>query len=289
MRFDSVSFSPPSPWAGESLDAGLLAPEGTADWHVGVSDRVSGPTVRSSLGRAELTEEAVTMRDVQHAFDGRTVLKGIDLTVRSGEFVSLIGASGAGKTTLLRILAGLERADQGHIRVPQVRSVVFQEPRLVPSRRVWRNVVIGHPRIRSARPDAVRALGEVGLDRHADGWPRTLSGGEAQRVALARALVTEPGLLLLDEPFAALDALTRMRMVDLVGDLWRKHRPAVVLVTHDLDEAMQLSDRIVVLKNGAIDTDIDVAKALGTYQALAPDRARLALRTTLLAALGVTP
>ena len=134
--------------------------------------------------------------------------------------------------------------------VPDVRTVVFQEPRLVVSLRVWRNVVLGLPRAQATRERAVSALQEVGLAPQADSWPGTLSGGEAQRVALARALVREPQLLLLDEPFAALDALTRLRMQQLVADLCARHRPGVLLVTHDVEEAVLLADRVMVLPMG---------------------------------------
>jgi sulfonate transport system ATP-binding protein len=197
----------------------------------------------------------------------------------------MLGASGAGKTTLLRILAGLDQADSGRVRVAGARSVVFQEPRLVPAKRVWENVVIGHDRLSAAKPSALAALDEVGLATHADGWPKTLSGGEAQRVALARALVREPKLLLLDEPFAALDALTRIRMYELVARLWRAHTPAVVLVTHDIDEAILLSDRIVVLSQGEISADVVVDFPRPRSRS---DEASIALRTRLLAELGVT-
>jgi sulfonate transport system ATP-binding protein len=134
--------------------------------------------------------------------------------------------------------------------VPEVCTTVYQEPRLVPSMRVSSNVSIGQPRSAATRAAAARALAEVGLERHAGAWPATLSGGEAQRVALARALVREPQLLLLDEPFGALDALTRLKMQDLVADLCALHRPAVVLVTHDVDEAIRLADRILILRGG---------------------------------------
>jgi sulfonate transport system ATP-binding protein len=143
--------------------------------------------------------------------------------------------------------------------VPEVRTVVFQEPRLVPSKRVWRNVTIGLPRGSAARAAATRALTEVGLAEKAQAWPATLSGGQAQRVALARALVREPSLLLLDEPFAALDALTRLRMHDLIRQLRARHRPATLLVTHDVDEAIMLADRIAVLVDGRIKLWVEVA------------------------------
>ncbi|MDR5784844.1 ABC transporter ATP-binding protein [Caballeronia sp. LZ065] len=229
-------------------------------------------------------QDALALEAVSRVFDGRAVLKDVSLNVRRGQFVSMLGASGAGKTTLLRILAGLDQADSGRVRVAGARSVVFQEPRLVPARRVWENVVIGHARLGSAKAAALAALDEVGLARHADGWPKTLSGGEAQRVALARALVREPKLLLLDEPFAALDALTRIRMYELVARLWRAHTPAVVLVTHDIDEAILLSDRIVVLAEGEISADLQVDAPRPRSRS---DAAAVALRTRLLAELGV--
>nr|WP_244593478.1 ABC transporter ATP-binding protein [Methylopila sp. Yamaguchi] len=224
------------------------------------------------------------LQGVRRTFGARAVINGVDLEVRRGEFVSLLGRSGTGKTTLLRILAGLDQADGGEARVPQARSVVFQEPRLVPAKRVWRNVTLGHRRGRETRRIAEAALEEVGLGGHADAWPRTLSGGEAQRVALARALAKEPSLLLLDEPFAALDALTRIRMHDLVEQLCRRHRPAVVLVTHDVDEAILLSDRVLVLADGGIrfDAQVELARPRGQTE---PGFA--ALRARLLAELGV--
>jgi sulfonate transport system ATP-binding protein len=195
---------------------------------------------------------------VAKSFGERRVLHDLDITVARGEFVALLGASGSGKTTLLRILAGLEAASAGEVLVPEVRTVVYQEPRLVASMRVWRNVVIGLPRAAATREAARRSLHEVGLDERADAWPGTLSGGEAQRVALARALVREPELLLLDEPFAALDALTRLKMQDLVADLCARHSPGVLLVTHDVEEAVLLADRVLVLREGRIRLDVDV-------------------------------
>jgi sulfonate transport system ATP-binding protein len=226
---------------------------------------------------------AVEIRGVRRVFGERAVLDGVDLDVPRGEFVALLGASGTGKTTLLRILAGLERTDGGTVLVPPERTVVFQEPRLVPSKRVLANVTIGQPR--GARGRGLEALAEVGLERHARAWPATLSGGEAQRVALARALVRRPRLLLLDEPFAALDALTRLQMQELIGALVRRHRPAVLLVTHDVDEAIRLADRVLVLQDGRLITDRRVALA----RPRTPGEPGFAeLRADLLADLGVT-
>ncbi|MGW0994069.1 ABC transporter ATP-binding protein [Streptomyces sp. NPDC002523] len=229
-------------------------------------------------------ETAVRIRGLRRSFGARTVLDGIDLDIARGEFVALLGASGTGKTTLLRILGVLDRHDSGTVLVPRTRTIVFQEPRLIPSKKVLANVTVALPRGELTRKTGLRALEEVGLAGHADAWPATLSGGEAQRVALARALVREPDLLLLDEPFAALDALTRLRMQDLVGELCRVHRPAVLLVTHDVDEAIRLADRVVVLREGRLVTD----------QRITIDRPRdsldpsfAALRTRLLADLGI--
>jgi sulfonate transport system ATP-binding protein len=201
---------------------------------------------------------AVVVRNVTKTFGTRDVLSDLNLTVGRGEFVALLGASGSGKTTLLRILLGLETVSRGDVFVPEVRTTVFQEPRLVASMKVWRNVVIGQPRQLARRERAVTALREVGLEDHADVWPGTLSGGEAQRVALARALVREPQLLLLDEPFAALDALTRLKMQALVADLCARHKPGVLLVTHDVEEAVLLADRVFVLKEGRISLNVEV-------------------------------
>lgn len=227
---------------------------------------------------------AVQVRGLRKVFGDRAVLDGIDLDVRRGEFVALLGASGTGKTTLLRVLAGLDGAGEGTVLVPPVRTVVFQEPRLVPSKRVLANVTLGL-RGAAARTKGREALAEVGLGRHTDAWPATLSGGEAQRAALARALVREPELLLLDEPFAALDALTRLTMQDLIAELCARHRPAVLLVTHDVEEALLLADRIIMLRDGRFATDLPVTL----------DRPRdrsapgfVALRRRLLADLGVT-
>ncbi|GAA2114911.1 ABC transporter ATP-binding protein [Kitasatospora saccharophila] len=230
------------------------------------------------------TTPAVHLRGLRRVFGTRAVLDGVDLDIARGEFLALLGASGTGKTTLLRILGALDRADEGTVLVPPSRTVVFQEPRLIPSKRVLGNVTVGLPRGAATRETGRRALAEVGLADHADAWPGTLSGGEAQRAALARALVREPELLLLDEPFAALDALTRLRMQDLVGELCRKHRPAVLLVTHDVDEAIRLADRVAVLRDGALVRD-ETVTVERPRDAADPDFA--ALRRRLLADLGV--
>jgi len=226
---------------------------------------------------------AVRVRGVVKRFGAREVLDGLDFEIGASEFVALLGPSGCGKTTLLRLLAGLERAQAGEIAVPGAHSIVFQEPRLLPWQRVWRNVLLGLPK--GKRETALQALREVGLAGHADAWPVTLSGGEAQRTALARALVREPRLLLLDEPFAALDALTRIRMHALVRALWEAHRPAVLIVTHDVDEALTLADRVAVMTAGRIGLDLPVPAAARTRGSAEFER----LRERLLGELGVTP
>jgi sulfonate transport system ATP-binding protein len=192
---------------------------------------------------------AVVVTHLRRAYGSRIVIDNLNLRIERGEFVVLLGESGCGKTTLLQALAGLDPIDGGRIVAPRRPAVVFQEHRLLPWESLWRNVSLG---LQDARQRAAAALAEVGLGDRLDDWPRNLSGGQAQRVALARALVQEPELLLLDEPFAALDALTRIRMHTLVRELVAAHRPGVLLVTHDVDEAIVLADRILVMREGRI-------------------------------------
>ncbi len=198
-----------------------------------------------------LPSAAVTVTNLRRAYDARIVIDGLNLRIARGEFIALLGESGCGKTTLLRALAGLDPIQGGRIDAPRRPAVVFQEHRLLPWDTLWRNVSLGLPGD-DARQRAAAALAEVGLGDRLDDWPRNLSGGQAQRVALARALVQEPELLLLDEPFAALDALTRIRMHELVKELAARHQPGVLLVTHDVDEAIALADRILVMRDGRI-------------------------------------
>jgi sulfonate transport system ATP-binding protein len=227
--------------------------------------------------------ETVTVRNLHRSFGSRVVLNGLDLDVAPGEVVALLGLSGCGKTTLLRVLGGLDREATGQVLVPTARAVVYQEHRLLPWRRVWQNVSIALPRSQ-ARSASEQALEEVGLAGRANAWPNTLSGGEAARVALARALVRQPELLLLDEPFAALDAFTRIKMHALVRQLWERHHPAVIMVTHDVDEAVILADRVVVMTDGTIAHDATVGVP---HPRRRGDPGLEALRRQLLGELGV--
>ena len=216
------------------------------------------PVAASSATPHPTSSAAVQVRGFTQAFGDTTVLRNLDLEIRAGEFVALLGRSGSGKTTLLRTLAGLDPANAHEVATPSARAVVFQDARLLPWKRIWRNVSLGLSGA-DVRSRAEAALDEVGLGHRLEAWPATLSGGEAQRAALARALVREPQLLLLDEPFAAVDALTRLRMHELVLALWRAHRPAVLLVTHDVDEAITLADRVLVLEDGRIAVEERIA------------------------------
>jgi len=226
--------------------------------------------------------KVVSIRNLVRHFTLKGVLDGIDLDIGRGEFVALLGRSGSGKSTLLRAIADLDREAKGSgtILAPRNLSVVFQDARLLPWKRVLDNVVLGLD-----APDAQargrRALAEVEMAGRERSWPYELSGGEQQRVALARCLVREPALLLADEPFGALDALTRIRMHALLRKLAAVHRPCVLLVTHDVDEAIELADRILVLDAGRIEADLAVAP----YRATSAKHEELKLR--LLSLLGV--
>lgn len=223
------------------------------------------------------------LRDASRRFGPTLAVENVNLSIGSSEFVALLGRSGSGKSTLLRMLAGLDKPTQGVVEAPRERMVVFQEPRLLPWKTAIQNVALGLSG-KDAVEHARSALAEVGLEHRLHAFPATLSGGEAQRTALARALVRNPRLLLLDEPFAALDALTRMRMHRLVESLWAKHQLAVLLITHDVDEAILLADRAQVIDQGRLVASIDVPlsrpRDLGQV-------GFLRLRQQLLAALGV--
>ena len=201
--------------------------------------------------------------------DGTRALSAITLDVGRGEIVALLGGSGCGKTTLLRLVAGLDRPSEGAIRldgeaVAEPRAdvgVIFQEPRLFPWLSVAENTGFGLSQLPALEREELvtNTLARVGLAGHEKRWPRELSGGQQQRVAIARALVTRPKLLLMDEPFSALDATTRASLHGHLLALWQESRPTVVMVTHDVEEAVTLADRIVVMqpKPGRIFDELD--------------------------------
>jgi sulfonate transport system ATP-binding protein len=206
----------------------------------------------------------ITLSGVDKAFNQSRVLTRLNLDVPPGQFLAVVGRSGGGKSTLMRLICGLDQPTAGHVMIdernvqgihPRVR-LLFQDARLVPWQRVLGNV--GIAREEGWQQAARVALADVGLADRADEWPSVLSGGQQQRVALARALVSRPGVLLLDEPFGALDALTRIEMHKLTERIWQDHGFTVVLITHDVAEAVALADRVVVLKNGKIALDAPV-------------------------------
>jgi len=204
---------------------------------------------------------SVALQGLSKSYATRQVLQAVDLQLRAGEFVAIVGRSGCGKSTLLRTIAQLETADAGSVQVgngalaAEVR-LMFQEPRLLPWKNVLDNVSLGLDH--QFRPAAIAALAAVGLAERRYDWPAELSGGQRQRVALARALVHNPGLLLLDEPLGALDALTRIEMQQLLERLWQERGFTAVLVTHDVQEAVMLADRVLLVEEGRITLDLAI-------------------------------
>ena len=197
-----------------------------------------------------------------HKFYGSVkVLEDLDLHIQPGEFLAIVGRSGCGKSTLLRLIADLEQQSYGEIKFKSARNiregitvddirVMFQDPRLLPWRSIEQNVQLGLPKAQHAK--ASQMLEKVGLKEKAGLWPSQLSGGQRQRTALARALSHQPRILLLDEPLGALDALTRLEMQNLIERLWTEQGFTAILVTHDVSEAVQLADRIILLDKGHI-------------------------------------
>ncbi|TKC90097.1 ATP-binding cassette domain-containing protein [Trinickia terrae] len=265
--------------AGADLEAELVQahasdrePGGAA-----VAAESSGALVRTAGGNPSV-DAAVELRGVGKRYGERTILSDFDLSIERGSFVAIVGRSGCGKSTLLRLIAGLEHADagvlakNGEARAPLETRMMFQDARLLPWKTVLQNVMLGLGR--GARETARAVLAEVGLLERAGDWPAQLSGGQRQRVALARALVHRPQLLLLDEPLGALDALTRIEMHALIERLWREHRFTALLVTHDVQEAVALGDRILLIEDGHIALDQSVpldrprARASAAFAAL---------------------
>lgn len=253
------------------------------------------------------TAQPVRLQGVERSFTlsrgRRDVLRAVDVDVAAGEIVAIVGPSGCGKSTLLRLVGGLDAPTGGSIRIQDTRvadvdertAVAFQEPRLLPWRTIAQNIELGLPRGTARREgrERVRELIElVGLEKAADQRPREVSGGMAQRASLARALARNPGVLLLDEPFGALDALTRLRMHDLLLKIHASEPTTVLLVTHDVEEALYLADRVLLLRTlGDADTEAPSIVRAITVPGIRPrdraDRGLADLRAELLEGLGV--
>lgn len=211
------------------------------------------------------------LEGLRKSFHSQEVLRGIDLEVLPGQFVAIVGRSGCGKSTILRLVSSLDSPTAGSILLDGQRSrrlnpdirIMFQDPRLLPWQRVIDNVELGLIAIKDKlqglhRQKAREGLDSVGLADRGKEWPAVLSGGQRQRVALARALVSEPRLLLLDEPLGALDALTRVEMQQLLERLWQEQGFTAFLITHDVEEAVALADRVILIEDGQVGLDIEI-------------------------------
>lgn len=210
----------------------------------------------------------IKLEGLRKSFGTHAVLEGIDLDVTPGEFVAIVGRSGCGKSTMLRLIAGLDVPSAGNIfldgrtshRINPMMRMMFQDARLLPWQRVLANVELGLiGSTEGSKQTALQVLQQVGLRERAWEWPAVLSGGQRQRVALARALASEPRVLLLDEPLGALDALTRIEMQHLLEELWEEKKFTALLITHDVEEAVVLADRVVLIEDGRIELDFQVS------------------------------
>jgi sulfonate transport system ATP-binding protein len=200
---------------------------------------------------------SLELRNINRSFNGKTVIRNVSFRAKQGEIIGLVGTSGSGKSTLLRVISGLDTEYEGQIIMNDKQfegmnssiSFIFQEPRLFPWLNVLENVTFGLKGSKDEKKGkGLKILEQVGLSDSSELYPRELSGGMAQRVAIARALVTSPEILLLDEPFSALDAFTKMQLQDLLLETWESYHPTIILVTHDIDEAIYLCDRVIILR-----------------------------------------
>ncbi|WP_078594524.1 ABC transporter ATP-binding protein [Evansella clarkii] len=214
---------------------------------------------------------SLTVENVSRSFSGDKAVDNVSFTAKKGEIIGLLGTSGCGKSTVLRAISGLDTGYEGTITVNGLKSrsvnkdlgIIFQEPRLMPWLTVLDNVCFGlEGDKKEKKTKALKLLQQVGLHGFEHYYPKQLSGGMAQRTAIARALVTEPETLLLDEPFSALDAFTKLQLQDMLLDLWNSYQPTMVIVTHDIDEALYLCDRIIILKGqpGSVHKNIEINK-----------------------------
>ena len=221
----------------------------------------------SAASTAKKNGILIQLYEVTKQYNDNEVLKKLNLTINRGQFTSIIGKSGSGISTLLKLISALDVPTSGAITFDHMplsginnsTTVMFQDARLLPWKSVLDNVGLGLKG--NWKEKAHHFLKQVGLEQKAEEWPTALSGGQRQRVALARALVRNPRLLLLDEPLGALDALTRLEMQQLIEKLWQEQRFTTLLVTHDVNEAIRLSDRIILIEDGSIALDINVALA----------------------------
>ena len=200
-----------------------------------------------------INNSMITIKNVNKTYNNLTALHNVSLDIKQGEFIALVGMSGGGKSTLLRLIAGLEQPTNGSVQInsndtKSLIRVMFQEDRLLPWMSVLDNLSFGS-KDKNTKAHAKELLDLVELGDYADHFPNQLSGGQKQRVALARALMSHPKILLLDEPLGALDALTRRKMQDLILDICQKQNLTTILVTHDVEEAARMADRIVVMKD----------------------------------------